>query len=149
MAHSTLRYLTIPEHVRLPSELVTGITVVDEQHRMLLSQYEFMRGKRHLSLTSEFMGDCLHDIGQTLMEHFKTEEDVMRYSRVPADELARHVEDHFRIIDEYVALQGLVMTKPHQHIHDVLGTVENWVIQHIANFDVPALKLDTEALSQA
>ena len=83
------------------------------------------------------------------MEHFKTEEEIIRYSRVPANELARHVEDHYRIIDEYVALQGLIMTKQHQHINDVLDTIKNWVIQHIADFDVPALKRDTDALSSA
>lgn len=148
MSILSLHNANIPEHVKLPPELVVGIGVVDEQHRLLLAQLDYLTCKAEgQTLDSEIMGECAYVIGQTLLMHFRTEEEIMWRNKTPADQLARHIDDHGRIISEYVALQELIMTKPDTKIHDVLGMIEDWIVTHIADFDVPALRINNLAAS--
>ncbi len=131
-----LHKANIPEHVQLPPKLVTGIAAIDDEHRLLIAQFDYLRKERDQTLDSETMGECAYVIGQTLLDHFKNEEELMKRSNMPADEIDRHIKEHSRIINEYVALQEKIMANPKSKVRDVLHHVEQWTVAHIAEYDL-------------
>ncbi len=137
MSILSLYKTNIPKPIQLPPELLTGVGAIDEEHRLLIAQLDYLRKAQDQTVDSEIMGECAHVIGRALMNHFKTEEEIMKRSTMPADEVQRHIQEHGRIIEEYVALQGTIMTMPRTKISDVTQTIENWIIGHAAVFDVP------------
>jgi hemerythrin len=127
----------IPDHIKLPPELVTGVGAIDDEHRLLIAQLDSLHKVHDQTLDSEVMGEFAYVIGQTLLAHFKSEEEIMKRSKMPVDEILGHTEEHSRIIEEYVALQAHMMKNPQTKVHDIVQLVESWIIDHIANFDVP------------
>lgn len=139
----------------LPPELITGHKLIDFEHRFLVGA---IANLRRLCIDHHGLPDCqgcgemvrqrceselislLGDVFAFILDHFKTEETVMRDSlllMVDRDLCEAHMEDHAAIS---MAVQEIVSALDPMHIVsrvrelDVLLT--RWITHHIALHDI-------------
>lgn len=122
--------------VELPEEMRLGVDLLDCQHQYLFSQLAAFQKWGTRSISSEIASELFHLIGKTLLDHFQDEEAFMKEISMPGAELNAHIEDHTRIINEYVYLQDLTFLAPNMKIYEFLDPIENWITTHLVNFDL-------------
>jgi hemerythrin-like metal-binding protein len=139
----------------LPSALETGHQAIDFEHRQLLACMMAAR-----SVCTDFTGfkDCsgciaarrtlcenelvrlLGDLLSFILDHFKTEEEIMRDSlliMVDRDLCEAHMEDHAAIS---LKIQQIVSALDSRHTVNLLRDLDNllgqWITNHIAMHDM-------------
>lgn len=141
--------------IELPPELVTGHQVIDAEHRVLLSSISGLRRICADQANHPHCGNCGHatrhhcenqlvamlgDVLSFILDHFKTEETIMRDSlmRMVDRELCEaHVEDHAAIsskVQEIIAQLDPMNSVALIRELDVL--LSRWIVNHIALHDV-------------
>lgn len=141
--------------VELPPELVTGHQVIDAEHRMLLSSISGLRRICADQANHPHCGNCdlaarqhcenqlvamLGDVLSFILDHFKTEETIMRDSlmRMVDRELCEaHVEDHAAIsskVQEIIAKLDPMNSVALIRELDVL--LSRWIVNHVALHDI-------------
>lgn len=148
----TAHWLTTGE---LPPELVTGHKLIDFEHRFLIGA---IANLRKVCIDHHGMHDCrscgelvqkrceaelvglLGDVFAFILDHFKTEETVMRDSlliMVDRDVCEAHMEDHAAIS---LAVQEIVSSLDPHHvvsrIRELDRLLTRWVTNHIALHDL-------------
>ncbi len=139
----------------LPAELATGHQGLDFEHRQLLA---CMSATRHVCMDLRGFKDCsrcikprqqqcetelvrlLGDLLAFILDHFKTEEEIMRDSlllTIDRDVCEAHMEDHAAIstkIQEIVAaLDSSRIVVQLRELDDLLG---RWITHHILLHDM-------------
>ena len=139
----------------LPPELVTGHKLIDFEHRFLVSAIAALR---RLCADLPSATDCracgpdvqercekqlismMGDLFAFMLEHFKTEEAVMRDSlllMVDRDICLAHMEDHAEIAKK---MQEIVMALDREHtvwrIRELDALLSRWMTHHIALHDL-------------
>lgn len=141
--------------LELPSELVTGHSVIDAEHRVLLSS---IAGLRRICVDQEGRPHCGHcdhsarhhcesqlvatlgDVLAFILDHFKTEEAIMRDSlmkMIDRDLCEAHIEDHAAISSK--VQQIIAALDPMNNvglIRELDALLSRWVVNHIALHDV-------------
>jgi len=134
----------------LPPELVTGHKAIDAEHRFLISAIVNLRQvcidltglQNCLSCSVDRSKQCegqlisaLGDVFAFVLEHFKTEESVMRDSMqlmVDRDVFQAHMEDHAAIAAK---VQEIVLSLDASHtvlrIRELDALLTNWIEHHI------------------
>lgn len=146
-------------NVDLPPELVTGHQVIDAEHRLLLSSISGLRRICVDQTNRPHCGDCastarhqcemqlvamLGDVLSFILDHFKTEETIMRDSllRLVDRELCEaHMEDHAAIsgkVQEIVA--ALDPMNNVRLIRELDHLLSRWVVNHIALHDMQLVR---------
>ncbi len=148
----TTHWLTIGE---LPPELITGHKLIDFEHRFLVGAIADLR---KVCVLPEKPKDCmacqqtqqrsceaglislLGDVFAFILDHFKTEETIMRDSlllMVDRDVCEAHMEDHAAIS---MAVQEIVSALDSQYIvvriRELDGLLTRWLTNHIAMHDM-------------
>lgn len=139
----------------LPPALITGHKLIDTEHRFLI---ESIANLRRICIDSTTMSNCcacaeqrqnhcesalismLGDVFAFMLEHFKTEESIMRDSlllMVDRDVCLAHMEDHAEIsakVQEVVSAldRDFIVAR----IRDLDTLLTRWVIHHIALHDL-------------
>jgi len=142
----------------LPHDLITGVSIIDDEHRHLR---EFIGRLR--SICNEFdtkqtcagcsdetihacdaaLLDCVTELLGFMVEHFRNEENLMKDLGVSAKQHERyllHAEDHANIAERVA-----VLTHPRSRqetvraIADTASVLARWLDHHIAHHDVPML----------
>lgn len=121
---------------KLEESLRIGLPVVDRDHGELIALLDRFRGVPRVAINSEVAGDLIYSIGKALCDHFTAEERIMEGLAVPEDEFQTHLDDHNRIIEEYVSLQERVIASPNTMVEEILDTVRAWVLTHIKEHDL-------------
>lgn len=139
----------------LPPELMTGHKLIDFEHRFLLAAIANLRKVciDHIALPdchgcgqvlqkrceSQLIG-MLGDVFAFILDHFKTEETVMRDSlllMVDRDVCEAHMEDHAAIS---AAVQQIVLALDPLHvvsrIRELDHLLSRWITNHIALHDL-------------
>jgi hemerythrin-like metal-binding protein len=139
----------------LPPELVTGHKLIDFEHRFLVSAIANLRkvcidhkafsdcsGCGHASrdrCESQLIG-LLGDVFSFILDHFKTEEGIMRDSlmlMVDRDVCQAHMEDHAEIAAK---VQEIVSALDSMHVVSRIRELEKllarWMTNHIALHDL-------------
>lgn len=146
------------DHPGIPIELVTGISIVDEEHRQLrdfivklqMICAEFGNKQSCAGCTDEKITacdaallDCVTELLGFMVEHFRNEENLMKNLGVSAKQHERyllHAEDHANIAERVVVL---TIPKSRQEtvraIADTASILARWLDHHIAHHDVPML----------
>ncbi|MBI2277024.1 MAG: hemerythrin domain-containing protein [Dechloromonas sp.] len=145
--------------VGLPPELLTGHKVIDGEHRLLLSSISGLRRICVDQAKRPDCGDCdsaarhhcemqlvamLGDVLSFILDHFKTEEAIMRDSllRLVDRELCEaHMEDHAAIsgkVQEIVAALDPMNNLGLIRELDLL--LSRWVVNHIALHDMQLVR---------
>lgn len=148
----TAHWMTTGE---LPPELVTGHKLIDFEHRFLIGAIanlrkvcvDHTRMENCLSCGEYVQKRCeadlialLGDVFAFILDHFKTEETVMRDSlllMVDRDVCEAHMEDHAAIS---MAVQQIVSSLDPDHvvsrIRELDQLLARWVTNHIALHDL-------------
>jgi hemerythrin-like metal-binding protein len=139
----------------LPPELVTGHKLIDFEHRFLVSA---IANLRKVCIDHETFADCsgcghesqlhcenqliglLGDVFSFILDHFKTEESIMRDSlmlMVDRDMCQAHMEDHAEIAAK---VQEIVSSLDQLHVVSRIRELEKllarWITNHIALHDL-------------
>lgn len=139
----------------LPAELNTGLRVIDFEHQMLLSSMASLRQICHDFEALEDCSNCtaktrvhcegdlialLGDLLVFIMDHFQTEEKLMRDSllvMVDRDLCEAHMEDHAAIsskVQQIVAALDRMRTA--SLIRELDKLLHRWVTNHVALHDL-------------
>lgn len=141
--------------IELPPELVTGHKNLDAEHRLLVAAISGLRKVCIDHINMPHCGNCeksvrsacenqlvamLGDLLAFILDHFKTEETIMRDSLlqlVDRDLCEAHMEDHAAIsckVQEIVA--ALNPMNSVGLIRDLDGLLSRWILNHIGLHDV-------------
>lgn len=114
-------------------KLITGISVIDEQHQKLFEMINKLN--RFVGNKNEFF-EALIDLKTYTNEHFKTEEEYMKYTNYP------DAETHKACHENFVADYMNILKKMNQ-VNDItdlgaelIAFIENWLEEHYTNEDV-------------
>jgi hemerythrin-like metal-binding protein len=152
LADSTAYWLSTG---KLPAELITGHKLIDSEHYFLIAA---IANLRRICIDHINLQDCtscsrdrqlkcegqvvamLGDVFAFILEHFKTEEMVMRDSlllMVDRDVCEAHMEDHAAISS---AVQKIVSSLDSEHvvarIRELDALLTRWETNHIALHDL-------------
>lgn len=152
VSESTAHWLSTGE---LPAELITGHKLIDSEHRFLIAAIANLRRVCIDHVNLKDCTDCsrgrqqhceadviamLGDVFAFILEHFKTEEMVMRDSlllMVDRDVCEAHMEDHAAIS---LAVQQIVSSLDSHHIvsriRELDALLARWQTHHIALHDL-------------
>lgn len=139
----------------LPAELLTGHKSIDFEHRQLLASMMAVRNvcqdfrrfencsaclaQRRLHCENELVR-LLGDLLAFILDHFKTEEAIMRDSlliMVDRDLCEAHMEDHAAISAKVQQIVGAL--DPHNTVglvHQLDTLLGHWITNHIAMHDM-------------
>ncbi len=134
--------------------LVTGITEIDEQHRILINSIN----EANTRLADHTSADILEQISRDLLSyalyHFETEEELMQefnYLEDNADHCAAHLQQHREFSAKVVAVRESIKTGNLISREDLLSFLNGWLINHILHTDkrLAAFILQKRGLSAA
>lgn len=113
--------------------LITGIDIIDEQHQAL---FNLINNLDEIRESKENFNRALLELQIYVSNHFKTEEEYMRYMSYP--DLPNHKDCHDKFIEDYKALlKKLSSTEnPLDLASEFIEFVETWIKEHYTNVDV-------------
>jgi len=128
--------------------LETEISIIDEQHKMLVEMCNQANRKLQDRIDKEFVEQIVHDLMSYALYHFETEEELMLeydYSEKSAEAAARHIAEH-RSFSETVAGVKLALVKGELISREnLMGFLNGWLVNHIMNTDMQLAKFLHEA----
>ncbi len=80
--------------------------------------------------------EALSRLSGQLIDHFASEEQVMRTLGLPPDMLARHIDDHSRIIEQITQLSFDLMKQRLIERKTIMAKVKDWVLGHLTEYDL-------------
>ena len=122
--------------VDLPKRLEVGIPSIDEEHKALLSQLNSLFLDPGDTPQSAEFSEALSRLTGELLNHFASEERVMRTLGIPDHQLARHIDAHNAVIEQITQLSFDLMQRKSLHRDDVIFQVREWIIGHLADHDL-------------
>lgn len=109
-----------------------GIPVIDAQHAGLFDTFSRLQQ----SESDETLSEILSKLGNQIRHHFYTEEVLMGNMGIPASMLQEHVAAHQTILEELAELHWQAMSGNTSTLDEVVATVAQWVIHHLAEYDL-------------
>lgn len=113
--------------------LITGIDIIDEQHQAL---FKLINNLDKFLESKEGFRQALLELQIYVANHFKTEEEYMRYMSYP--ELDYHQECHNKFIEDYKALlKKLSSASTSLNVaSEFVKFIEDWIQEHYTTVDV-------------
>lgn len=113
------------------TSLETGIPIVDEQHKELFRQLDYLldySNKNRVKETLDFLGNYV-------VQHFDSEERMQEQSGYP--NLPEHKHMHEELVKRYSALKNEYEQKGEDVLVlvDLIGVISDWLKQHIKKED--------------
>lgn len=113
------------------SQLSTGISSIDEQHRQLFSsledlEYALREGR---TIYAVYTLTRLHSY---VREHFAEEEELMRQHHYPR--LPEHLAEHQMFRDKVRELATKALTSDISH--EIISLLRDWLLRHIGHSDM-------------
>lgn len=118
--------------------LVTGIDIIDEQHRILVNTLNEANAKLTTDTGAAFLEQITHDLLSYALYHFETEEELMHeygYSHNNAEDADAHTQQHRDFSAKVVAVREGIKTGHSVSREDLLSFLNSWLINHILNTD--------------
>lgn len=122
--------------IRWTEAYATGIEEIDNQHRMLFRIVEDYR-----LAYNEGRGCAIHEQVVNLLAayargHFGFEENCMHAHRCPLAAINKSEHAHFLQFIERAKDQYRLHGYKEQEAGELMNTLENWLVKHIANVDI-------------
>ena len=113
--------------------LLTGIDIIDEQHQALFKLINNLDGIRD---SKESFHRALLELQIYVSNHFKTEEEYMRYMSYP--DFPAHKDCHDKFIEDYKLLLKKISFAINslELASEFIEFVETWIKEHYTNVDV-------------
>ncbi len=122
------------EYVQWSDNLSTGVPVIDEQHKLLLSYINKLHRGITMGESSELLLEILDALAGYAFTHFNTEEIFFAYVNYPAAK--EHIEVHQRFRDKVLLFRESVLEGKAGVDLDLLDFLKTWLVEHIQGMDV-------------
>lgn len=120
-------------------ELVTGVTEMDEQHRILVNSINEVNTRlSNTPVNAEILEKITQDLLSYALYHFETEEGLMQefnYGQSHGEDLVNHQRQHRDFSATVVSVREDIKKGKLISREDLLGFLNNWLINHILNTD--------------
>jgi len=116
----------------------TGVAEIDEQHMILVHTLNEAGVRLVKDASLESLEQITQDLLSYALYHFETEEELMQkygYADGPPEEAARHLEQHRAFSAKVVAVREGLKAGTLISPDDLLGFLNNWLVNHILNTD--------------
>jgi hemerythrin-like metal-binding protein len=127
-----------PGLINWSEKFVTGITEIDEQHRMLVNCINVVNARLSQDFSAEFLDKITGDLEKYVLFHLETEEELMhrfKYSESNAEDTKAHLNKHqefcttVRSVREGIKAGHLISRE------ELLTFLNGWLINHILKTD--------------
>lgn len=130
--------MTDYQAIELTGELLTGIDIIDDQHRILITLFNEANDQLKANMTAEFLGEITRDLLSYALYHFETEEELMQevgYNEGSIEDATLHIQQHRRFSAKVVAIRNDIKAGQLISREDLLEFLNGWLVQHILNTD--------------
>lgn len=126
------------EDIKWDSSYDTGVTEIDDQHKILIKTLNDAQHK----LANGFSVDLLNQITKELLNyalyHFETEEELMlesNYNENKLDEYEKHIKQHRDFSAKVVSIRESIQIGHPINQTELIDFLKNWLVNHINNID--------------
>ena len=120
-------------------ELVTGVTEIDEQHRILVNSINEVNTRlSNTTVNAEILEKITQDLLCYALYHFETEEGLMKeynYAETHGEDSAVHQRQHREFSATVVAVREGIKAEKLISREDLLSFLNGWLVNHILNTD--------------
>ena len=120
-------------------ELVTGVTEIDEQHRILVNSINEVNTRlSNTTINAEILEKITQDLLSYALYHFETEESLMKeynYAETHNEDSANHQRQHRDFSATVVSVREGIKTEKLISREDLLTFLNGWLVNHILNTD--------------
>lgn len=119
-------------------DYATGVSEIDEQHMILVHTLNEASIKLAGDASIETLEQITQDLLAYALYHFETEEMLMQeygYEEGSPEDAATHLEQHRAFSAKVVAVRDGLKTGAPISPGDLLGFLNNWLVNHILNTD--------------
>lgn len=124
--------------IELSGELLTGINIIDEQHRILITLFNEANDRLATNMSTEFLSEITCDLLSYALYHFETEEELMQssgYIEAYIEDASIHTQQHRNFSAKVVAIRNDIKLGKLIAREDLLIFLNGWLVQHILNTD--------------
>lgn len=120
-------------------ELVTGITEIDEQHRILVNSINEVNTRlSNTAVNAEILEKITQDLLSYALYHFETEEGLMKeynYAETNNEDSVIHQRQHRDFSSTVVSVREGIKSEKLISREDLLTFLNGWLVNHILNTD--------------
>lgn len=131
--------MAAPQILIWNNSYATGVTEIDEQHMILVHTLNEAATKLGADASLEKLEQITRDLLSYALYHFETEEELMAeygYAEAPDDQANEHLEQHRAFSAKVVAVRDAIKAGTPIAPDELLGFLNNWLVNHILNTDM-------------
>ncbi len=125
--------------IKWQKEFLVGIPKVDEQHRKLLDTINDLHLLLHTKVSPEKLKEIVFFLNEYVVEHFGTEEALMKESpHLPPDLREKHFREHRFFVDKIQEFTGALETENSDeegYLLELFEFLGRWFANHILKID--------------
>ncbi|MBK6741957.1 MAG: hemerythrin family protein [Hydrogenophilales bacterium] len=113
---------------------LTGITKIDEQHKVLVNTLNEAHARLGDQPTREILDDITRNLLSYALYHFETEETLMQehaYQEACPEESAKHHKEHRDFSQTVVNLRNGIKEGQLVSREELIGFLSHWLVTHI------------------
>lgn len=134
--------------------LVTGVDVIDDQHRILVNSINEANTRLTGNVSAEILDQITRDLLSYALYHFETEEELMQeynYAETDVEDAEAHLQQHRAFSSTVVSVREGLKAGTLISREDLLSFLNGWLIKHILNTDkrLAAVILARQAAAKA
>lgn len=120
-------------------ELVTGVSEIDEQHRILVNSINEVNTRlSNTAVNAEILEKITQDLLSYALYHFETEEGLMKeynYAETNNEDSVIHQRQHRDFSATVVSVREGIKSEKLISREDLLTFLNGWLVDHILNTD--------------
>ena len=124
------------ERLSIDPSLCVGIPSIDQEHYDLVRQLDRLINSPDVYPGTERFSEILSQLGTQLKAHFINEENLIRSIAMPEAEVARHIQAHSHILEQYNRLNRTLMQGDRADRSEVVRMIKSWITDHIVHHDL-------------
>ena len=117
------------EFLTWKTEYATGLRVIDEEHKKLLTLINSVLAAVHCNTGEEFERHALNELVEYTKYHFRREEELMSSNQFPDYE--GHKAQHDQMIEQVEGFIRRYEERGRDALKDVADYLKLWLLQHI------------------
>ncbi|MDX9943203.1 MAG: hemerythrin domain-containing protein [Azonexus sp.] len=120
----------------LPVELLTGVPIIDSQHKELHALTQRLLDNKEERVYAEHASELLSSLNHLFLTHFDTEESYMKSKGIEEHHIEQHIAQHQHFLEELVNLQFESMSHTPLTASEVYGKLMEWELNHMRTSDI-------------
>ncbi|MCW8910501.1 MAG: bacteriohemerythrin [Gammaproteobacteria bacterium] len=118
----------------LSSVMKTGITLIDEQHQLLIDLVKDFENAINEDMDDHFVEGTLEELINYVSYHFKAEEELMAHHNYPG--FSHHKEKHDDLVKKVIDFHERFKKKELNLENEILVFLKDWIVNHITKSDM-------------